>query len=519
MEAPDLSLTVNALIPNGSTKPDFYYTYYNPPGRPKSSWNYKKSVAQNDNSRSKSAHPNTTKGPQTSLDLSQISPRESRISMALDQVMQINVKKDPSLRTIDLPEEGEKLVTTPRDALHPFSHRQIMFNPKVKSKEYMRAADPYHSQDYYHKDRTIGTPPPQRLQPFQEQNQQTPRQVRPISTHKMPEWGKNSSGRNMAGNQKHYMLYLRSLRHRHDHDRQNHSQSVDSSLQRIQSSKHSSRVDQSSAKALSNGAKRPPQMCTLTETWDVKHARNGTSKSPMDIAERKSEFHRELLYTKQRKQQMNIRTSETPRDDEGILDWLLRSVTAVPLDSKYAPRNTTRLFQLSVHALEKQISSPSTVTKPDRSKSAIFPRNPTENQSRRLYIDPKVRAKTADLRNRGVSINVLRTPASGITRGRNVKSAVSSAAGRLSLHGDESTEEKVESSRRLWSAHHRQNYDKRTSVPTATDLDLDFGQEVIQQYIPNENNDDEEEYVNDETLAGLTLQESFPQMESNLATA
>ena len=78
-------------------------------------------------------------------------------------------------------------------------------------------------------------------------------------------------------------------------------------------------------------------MCTLNETWDMKHTRKPTptaSRGPMDISDRKSEFQRELLYTKQRKQQMSIRTSETPREDEGILDWLLRSVTAVPLGIK-----------------------------------------------------------------------------------------------------------------------------------------------------------------------------------------
>ena len=69
-------------------------------------------------------------------------------------------------------------------------------------------------------------------------------------------------------------------------------------------------------------------MCALTETWDVKTTRNGTS--PLDIANRQNEFNRELSFLQQ-KRHLNIRTSETPRDDEGILDWLLRSVTAVPL--------------------------------------------------------------------------------------------------------------------------------------------------------------------------------------------
>ena len=116
-------------------------------------------------------------------------------------------------------------------------------------------------------------------------------------------------------------------------------------------SKHSARVGHSTARSLSSGQKRPPQMCTLNETWDVKHTRNPTptaSRGPMDISDRKSEFHRELLYTKQRKQQMSIRTSETPREDEGILDWLLRSVTAVPLGiKKYCSSNSSKRLEFT----------------------------------------------------------------------------------------------------------------------------------------------------------------------------
>ena len=56
---------------------------------------------------------------------------------------------------------------------------------------------------------------------------------------------------------------------------------------------------------------------------------------------------------------------------------------------------------------------------------------------------------------------------SGLLKPRSVKSA-SPAAGRLQLNADESTEERIESSRRLWSAHHQDRYAKENTIPTVS---------------------------------------------------
>ena len=56
---------------------------------------------------------------------------------------------------------------------------------------------------------------------------------------------------------------------------------------------------------------------------------------------------------------------------------------------------------------------------------------------------------------------------------RTVKSA-GAAAGRLNINSEESTEQRVESSRRLWSVHHQNNYSRRKTMPQVTQLFLHF---------------------------------------------
>ena len=125
MTVPELSLTVNSLLPG--SKPDYYYSQRNQSqqGRPKTGWNYKKT-----SSRISSPAPKL-KPSQPPDEIGSFSPRESNISMALEQVMKINVKNSSGNKHIELSDEANKLVTTPRDPVQPFS-KQLVFNVRTE---------------------------------------------------------------------------------------------------------------------------------------------------------------------------------------------------------------------------------------------------------------------------------------------------------------------------------------------------------------------------------------------------
>ncbi len=90
--------------------------------------------------------------------------------------------------------------------------------------------------DEYNTYRTMTTAPMQKIEPFHEQPPKAPQTAKTYNFKgaQMPEWEKSSAMRNMAGTQSHYMLYLKSLRHKHDHDNQNHTKRVGSGTHRIQ---------------------------------------------------------------------------------------------------------------------------------------------------------------------------------------------------------------------------------------------------------------------------------------------